>query len=235
MWSGLLDLLYPRACVVCGQEVGEGGHQVCWDCRAGFPIVTEPFCRKCGDPADGVIEGPYTCGWCQRHKVHFDRARSAARYRGSLQAALCAFKYERATCLARDLADLLVACVRTHFCDVEFDAVASVPLHVRRQRDRTYNQAALLAAHVARRLRLSFAPRALVRCRDTATQTNLRATERKANVRGAFATRHDSWLRERYFLLVDDVMTTGATVAECSRVLKEAGAAAVYVVTVARG
>jgi ComF family protein len=162
-------------------------------------------------------------------------ARSAVRFRGGIKDVLHRFKYSAATHVSRDLAVLLQACVRAHYGHAFIDAVAYVPLHAAKQRERTYNQAGLLAADLARLMRRPLAERCLERTRDTATQTRLSARERARNVRGAFVVRHPAWVQGRHLLLVDDVMTTGATVAACSRVLKEAGAASVHVVTVARG
>ena len=139
------------------------------------------------------------------------------------------------THLAADLGSMLAACAAAHFADAGIDAVEGVPLHPRRKRERTYNQSALLAAEVARRLGVPVLEGGLARVKDTRSQTAMNSAERRANVRGAFAARDPSWIEGRRILLVDDVMTTGATVAECARVLDEAGAACVFVVSVARG
>jgi len=146
-----------------------------------------------------------------------------------------AFKYERGCHLAGDLGGLLAGCVRAHFADLSFDGVTYVPLHPKKGRERSYNQSRLLAVSVARKLGLRVEHRCLRRVRLTSTQTRLSAEERKANVRGAFQAVTPEWIEGRRLLLVDDVMTTGATVNECARVLMQAGAYSVHVVTVARG
>jgi ComF family protein len=148
---------------------------------------------------------------------------------------LQAFKYEYQTFLSRSLVPLLTACVETHYGGVFFDAVAFVPLYPRRERSRTYNQAALLAAGVAAELGAPLLRRSLRRHRATFTQTHLSAAARRVNVREAFTCPCPDWIAGRRILLIDDVMTTGATVNECARVLKEAQAASVHVATVARG
>ena len=233
--SAFLDLIYPRACLACdGQVLGKEGH-VCWDCMSALDLISDPFCWLCGDPVEGKVERRYTCSSCTRQVPHFDGARSAVRYRDKLPALLQAFKYAQATSLSRDLADLLAGCVRAHFADVSFDAVLAVPLHPRKERSRSYNQSALLADDLSRLLHLSRAHDCIVRQRSTKTQTGLSARKRRNNVKGAFWVNKSEWVEGRRLLLVDDVMTTGATVGECSRVLKEAGVAGVWVVTVARG
>lgn len=231
----VLDAVYPRWCAACRGDVGTAPGHLCWECRADFVLITEPFCSHCGDPIDGAVDAGVVCGWCRRHRPRFDRARSALRFRGGVRHALHRFKYGRAVHLRRELADYMAACVAVHFGDVRFDDVTCVPLHGRRERERTYNQSALLGRELAARLDLPWSPRLLARTRPTRTQTHLTAQQRRDNVRNAFTVREPEWTDGRYWLLIDDVMTTGATADACSRVLKEAGAAAVYVVTVARG
>jgi len=233
--TNIIDAVYPRFCLGCGVPVADGDMHVCWDCYASFEIVGSPFCSKCGDPADGYVDHDYVCSWCNRTRPAFELARSAARYRGALRRIMHAFKYEQALHAGRDLARMIAATVNAHYADVVFDGVTFVPLHGRRERVRNFNQAAVLGRRLARELGLDLFPRFVERTRDTPSQTDLTANERKRNVRGAFAARLPQWIAGRTLLLVDDVMTTGATVAEVARVLKKAGAAGVYVVTVARG
>jgi ComF family protein len=230
-----LDLLWPRVCEVCGGGVVGLSRYLCWDCLAALPLIQAPFCARCGDPVEGAITRDFICSACVDRPPAFAQARSAVRFRGPVKDVLHRFKYSAATHVSRDLATLLHACVRTHFGRESIDAVTYVPLHPVKERARTYNQARLLAGDLARLMCVPMADGCLARERHTATQTRLSAKERARNVRGAFTARNEGWILGRYFLLVDDVMTTGATVAECSRVLKEAGAAGVRVVTVARG
>ena len=231
----LLDLIYPRHCTVCGDAVGNAGRYVCWDCRAGIDIVAAPFCECCGDPAEGRVEQRFTCSFCARQKPHFELARSAARYRKPLDTVLQSFKYRFATCLNADLLPLLAACVNTHYGHVRFDGVTDVPLHPLKERIRTYNQSRLLARGLAGIAEAGRFISCLRRVRPTPTQTGLSARARRINVKDAFEPTKREWIEGRTLLLVDDVMTTGATVNECARTLKMAGAAGVYVVTVARG
>lgn len=229
------DWLFPRLCASCGRPVEGEGTSLCWDCQSAIPWIHPPFCGLCGDPVEGMVEHGFRCRWCEQHRVYFDAARSAARYRGPIKAALLALKYGHFTSLTRDLAPMLVACARVQFPDVVPDAVTFVPLHPTRERARTYNQAALLAQSLAPTWPGVHATKTLRRIRPTDTQTALSAEERRTNVRGAFAPHDPDWIRGRVLFLVDDVMTTGATVNECARVLKHTGAARVLVLTVARG
>lgn len=231
----LMDLIYPRACAGCGRPDPDAGRYLCWDCLARVDFVQPPFCELCGDPVGGRVGHAYRCALCSERRVWFDAARSVARYDGILGLLIRDLKYHGAFWLADDLADLLAAGVRTHYDTGEFDAIAAVPLHLSKQRLRGYNQSALLAAALGRRLGLPLARRCLRRVRPDRSQTHLTVSERAANVAGAFGTRWNRWLAGRRILLVDDVMTTGATVNDCARALKEGGAAVVRVITVARG
>ena len=231
----LLDMLYPRSCVVCGSPMPGDPFHVCWDCRARFVLIEEPYCRRCGDPVEGTIGHDYTCSICRRAEPHFDLARSALRYRSSMCPALHAYKYRRLTCLSRDFGQYLGACLSLHFSGIPLDAVTSVPLYSMKQRERTFNQSTLLARRVAAQAGLFPFFRCLRRVKCTCSQTGLMAGERRRNVRDAFRAVCPDWIEGRALLLIDDVMTTGATVNECARVLKEAGAAGVYVLTLARG
>jgi len=231
----ILDLVYPRTCSGCSRPLEADRGHLCWECLASLDIIVHPFCSKCGDPVDGMVEGSYVCSWCVRNEPAFDLARSAARYRGPLVVALQQFKYDGATCVGGDLVELLFACVITHFESARFDVVAFVPLHPSKERRRTFNQSRLLASGLASRLKMPLFARALRRVKNTPTQTSLTLRQRQENIRKAFEVPAPEWVAGRRILLVDDIMTTGATVAECGRVLKEAGAASVHVATVARG
>jgi ComF family protein len=230
-----LDLAYPRACEGCGGPVGAEGTYLCWDCLSELTLVREPFCSWCGDPVEGRVDAAFTCYACDNHPPGFDRARSAARFDRVMRTALHAFKYRQASWLAGDLVQVLKACVINQYDVARVDAICPVPLFAARYRQRGFNQAELLARGLSRQLHKPLLARCLIRVRDTRTQTNLTAPDRAANVRGAFASRWRAWLRGRRLLLVDDVMTTGATVSEGARALKQGGAAEVLVATVARG
>jgi len=231
----VLDLVFPRECVGCGAPAGRDARHFCWNCLAQLEFITDRFCSLCGDPVDGMVENVFTCAACHDRKPHFDMARSAARYRGHLREALHAFKYGHDTHLGVDFVPLLAGCVKATWTESVFDAVTYVPLYPRKERERTYNQAALLASGLAGALDVPLLGDCLRRVRATATQTNLSAAQRRKNIHGAFVAEKERWIEGRALLLVDDVMTTGATVDECAKVLKKAGASKVFVVTVARG
>ena len=228
-------MVYPRRCAGCSRPMDIDPGHVCWECLAAMQIIEHPFCAKCGDPIDGIVEDAYVCSWCVRNEPKFDAARSAVRYRGTLGVVLQSFKYGGVTCASSKLVDLLYACIRTHFACEQFDLVAFVPLYPTKERDRTFNQSRILAAGLAAKLSIPLFAQALRRTRDTPTQTSLNSRARRENVKNAFSVPHPDWIAGRRLLLVDDIMTTGATVAECSHKFRKAGAASVHVATVARG
>ncbi len=230
-----LDLLYPRRCVGCGVSSPETFRYICWDCWSGAARVEAPFCDLCGDPVAGAVDHGFICYSCSAEKPAFDGARSAARYDGVVGEALRQLKYEKALWFAPDMAELLHNCLEAEYSACTFDLLVPVPLHHVRRRERGYNQSAVLAYELGRRMDRPVSPGVLRRIRPTATQTNLTAKERLSNVSGAFQNKRAKRLTGRHILLVDDVMTTGATVNACAKALKKGGAASVHVITAARG
>ncbi len=231
----MFDLFYPRNCVQCGAPSPEALPHICWDCLSDTPKIEAPFCVCCGDPVAGDIQHDYTCFACSRETPSFDFARSAMRYEGAIGMALRALKYKQAVWLAADLSALLFACVLAEYSEVKFDYITAVPLFPARFRARGFNQSALLAASLSRRMKLPYKRTATRRIRSTTTQTGLTAPQRTANVHAAFRQGLFAPAKDKRVLLVDDVMTTGATVNACAKALKKGGAKTVHVVTVARG
>jgi ComF family protein len=230
----LLDIMFPRACAGCGDNAGNEFHYLCWNCLTAIKLVAPPYCLLCGDPVYGAISGSYVCSKCVRHKPHFDCARSAALYSGLTKEMILDFKYRGAVWLGPDLGQLMEACLRANFHHEHIDAITYVPLHRAKARQRTYNQAFLLAKELAARIGIKTAD-CLARIAATGSQTHLTSAARADNVRNQFAIKGSCRVEGQCLLLVDDVMTTGATVNECARVLKAAGAREVLVLTAARG
>jgi len=233
-FHSLLDIIFPRFCAGCGKKAGDGFLYLCWDCLAGIKTVQPPYCALCGDPVAGSVPEVYSCAACVRQRPYFDCARSACAYTGLLKEMILDFKYGAAVWLAHDLGSLLYACLRQNYNADNLDCITYVPLHRAKERTRSYNQSLLLAKEIGGRLNRRVAA-CLARTEPTESQTHLTAPERAANVRNKFAARKGADLKDKNILLIDDVMTTGATVNECAHTLKKSGAREVLVLTVARG
>ncbi len=230
-----LDLVYPRSCFGCGLTCNQDEGFLCWECLAEVIFVKPPFCSLCGDPISGKIDHAYVCYFCTSLPRFFDKARSSILYDGILRKALQAFKYQAGLWLYHDLVSLIYACTTAQLNVDRIDMVTCVPLHARRRRKRGYNQSYLLAKGLSSKIDKPLKKNLLKRIRSTKSQTDLTARERITNLEAAFKAKKGACVKDQHILLVDDIMTTGVTVNECARTLKEAGASEVSVVTVARG
>jgi competence protein ComFC len=226
-------LLYPPTCVHCDAPLASGEY-LCADCSDLAERVAAPFCATCSEPFSGEIDGAFSCPNCRLRHFAFECAVSAYRGRGLVRDLILRFKYRQEYYLRRLLGTWLAAALDDErIRHRPADAIVPVPLHPRRQRERGFNQAAALGLCLSRESGLPVWP-ALRRVRFTETQTHLSRAQRLRNLRGAFAAVPRWSVAGAHLLLIDDVFTTGATVDECARVLRQAGAASVRVVTVAR-
>jgi len=223
----LLRVLLPLRCLLCGAD-GSGGRDLCAGCAGDFPI-NRPCCPRCALP---LATAAPLCGECLDLEPPFASAWAPFRYAHPLDLLEARFKFRGDLAAGRVLAEQMIE--RAH-ADVPSrpKLMIAVPLHDSRLRQRGYNQAFELAKPVSRSLGIPLDRDALVRTRATAAQTGLDATSRRRNLRGAFA-----WNAKRappeHVVLLDDVMTTGATLRECARVLRRAGVARVDVWALAR-
>ena len=227
----LLDFLLPATCPLCFKPLESGaGTGFCTDCQQRIPPLPVASCRRCALPYPADLCDDHLCGIClAEHNPPFERVLAAGIYDEALREAIHRFKYRGKINLDRPLANLL----KTRLSGLEPpDLVMPVPLHDRRLRQRTYNQSALLARLLAKSLDRPLEQRQLVRHRDTPQQQGQSAAERKLNLKNAFAMNRP--LSGETVLLVDDVLTTGATVRECCRVLLGNGAGKVTVAVLAR-
>ncbi|MEF8794087.1 ComF family protein [Thiohalorhabdus sp.] len=224
-----MEQLYPVDCLVCGERLA-GGVQICDGCRGCLAAIVDASCPRCGRP-DSPAESP--CGSCQRQPPRFVTVHAPWRYREPLASWIRGFKYANQLGLERTLADLADEQLTDWLATYRIDALLAVPLHRGRLRERGYNQADRLAALLARMHGLPHLRRGLVRHRPTPAQSALPDRRRRTNVRDAFRAEGQA-VYGRRIALVDDVITTGATADAAAAALLEAGAAAVYVVAVAR-
>jgi competence protein ComFC len=230
---GIASPIYPSACTICSASIGLHDYP-CPDCEAKLSRIVPPFCAKCSEPFDGAITTTFSCANCAHRVIYFDTAVSAYRSRGIARHVILNFKYGKQIHLRHLVGRWLIAALDDpRLRDRRFDAIVPVPLHPARQRERGFNQVALLAECPGPHLGVPVRP-ALQRVRFTTTQTAFDRTERIQNLRHAFRLRKKADVRKLDVLLIDDVLTTGSTLSECARVLKENGARSVYAATAAR-
>lgn len=228
-------LLYPSHCATCGVPLERRGAVVCRACRRSRTRLTGPRCAVCSQPYGGEISSIFHCMNCGDRELFFDFATAAYRSRGVVRAMIHHFKYHRQLHLRHLLARMLAEGFRDGRCKgIELDTIVPVPLHSARAREREFNQAEVLGRLAGVRLGLTVAD-CLQRRRYTLTQTHFHREERFDNLRDAFCMKKGNKIAGRRVAIVDDVLTTGSTADACARVLREAGAAAVVVITVARG
>jgi ComF family protein len=197
-------------------------------------LIRTPLCKRCGIPFYTELGEDHLCGRCIDSPPPFTAARAAAIFDGPVRELIHRLKYNRRVQHRLPLARLAVRRLTSFIAESGADLVIPVPLHVKRLRQRGFNQAVLLGEIAAREWELPLMRRNLRRIRWTEPQINLSLAERLANVRGAFSVSEPLLIRDKRIILVDDVYTTGSTVSECSRVLTAAGASEVFVVTIAR-
>jgi ComF family protein len=236
-FKAALGLFYPETCQLCRAEraTAEGGF-VGGKCWSHVRFIRPPFCERCGLPFEGDITTTFVCANCHDLDLYFTSARSAVVARTVVLEAIHRFKYSRALWFENFLADLLVREAAPELLrQGNWDFIAPVPLHPLKLREREFNQAERLAAHLSRATKIPLNNKLLRRANPTATQTLLTREQRAANMKNAFTARPGARLAGKRIVLVDDVFTTGATTNACARALRDSGAAAVGVWTVARG
>lgn len=215
------DLLFPPHCPGCGESLGQdAGGVLCPACRRDLPLPGEPLCPGCGIAA--AADAASFCPSC-RGRSAMDAVVFAAPYAGTAKELVHRFKYRADFAAGRVLARLLAERVDVALAG-GVDLLVPVPLHRWRLAGRGFNQAALLAREIGRRLELPVAVAALRRAGNTRTLAGLRPEERSRELRGVFTVRRPGQIADRRILLVDDVLTTGVTADGCCAALKAAGA-----------
>ncbi|MCX5726280.1 MAG: ComF family protein [Candidatus Saganbacteria bacterium] len=227
----LFDILFPPKCLICRRA---DPHLICPDCRSKIEFIRKPFCKICGKPADKYFKGDI-CNDCFSITRPFTLARSVGLYRGPLKTAIHKFKFKNKRSLAPVLAELTIDHLKTGDIDVgKIDLIHSVPLSSRRMKDRGYNQVDLICEPISSHYKIPLEKGIIIRRKETKPQFDLPREKRFENVKDAFIVNDNRPIIGKSVLLVDDIYTTGATVEECSKALREAGAKDIYVLTLSR-
>lgn len=228
--NGVLRVVYPVHCPVCDEVVDEPGEKVCAECLRKIKLLTPPWCMRCGRK---VEDGEEYCRDCRGSRHVFDRGRALYEY-ADAAASIYRFKYagrrEYADFFGEEIAEYLGDFIR----QIQPDGIVPIPLHRRRYAKRGYNQAELLASETGRRLGIPVYPKMLVRVRNTVPQKKLNPQERQNNLKKAFNIGRND-VKLKVILVFDDIYTTGSTIDEAARALREAGAEKIYFITLACG
>jgi ComF family protein len=227
----VVDGILPPRCLACGEIVGEPD-SLCGRCWSAITFFAPPWCVNCGLPFPYPMGEGAVCAACARERMSWDRARAVMRYDKNSRRLVLSLKHGDRTHLARALGGWMQRAGGDILDGA--DLIVPVPLHWTRLFTRRYNQAGLLAHAVHAAGGPPVAPDWLVRRRRTPSQGRLGPLARARNVRGAFQLRPGRSVQGKRLVIVDDVLTTGATVEECARVLRRAGAEWVGVLTLAR-
>lgn len=232
--ENLLRLFLPPCCPLCNAPIAEGdlAHRFCHACLSNMPPLSSPCCTRCAVPFAPTGGEDHLCETCARQRPAYDWVAAAGPYHGALRDAVHAFKFSGRLDLDRPLAALVFGRLRERLLSFAPDVLVPVPLSSQRLRQRTFNQSYLLAKRLSALLQCPATTRVLRQCRAHVSQRELSRAQRLRNPRGAYQV--TSSVAGRRLLLIDDVVTTGATSNECARVLRKAGATAIGVVAVAR-
>jgi len=256
-WSILCNhvdfVLFPRTCACCGiplfnvpilKKYGKGGlsalgrpiHDsfLCSNCVKAIAFIKSPLCSICGEPFESLSGPDHTCGRCLKNKPHFDMARSIFLYEGTIQALIHHIKYHGDGFSLKALASLAKPFIETMLQDQPPDLICPVPLHDSRLRKRGFNQSAALVSTIFTKQKSKIAQDLLTKSKKTAPQVGLSRHHRIRNVRNSFRLRKPLSTSVKNVILLDDVLTTGATASECARVLKKGHDIKVFVITIAR-
>ena len=236
--EGLISLLLAADCGVCQHPLEPSNTTfVCIDCWSKIKWLKDPYCSKCSRPLSPTFKSipTFLCPECRRQNVYFNRAFIPTLYEGVMKKVIHLLKYNKKTGIMRTLEKIMRSyfnCLNSSFPSL--DLVVPIPLHRKKLRERGFNQAELIAKVVAKHFQVRLTKGNLKRTKATMTQTSLDRKERKRNLREAFTVKNRDEFQAKNVLLVDDVYTTGTTIKEAAKVLKEARVKDVYVFALAR-
>lgn len=229
----IMSSLYPDICPFCGQLLKkEEKGSICRKCKFKLPYIYEPKCKKCGKSIDRV-ENEY-CWDCEQHRHYFDRGFAVWEHQPVVAQAIYQFKYHNRRIYSRFFAREMVRSYESYIHKWNIDLVVPIPISKTRKRQRGYNQAELLAREISSIMGIPVDVYNLVRTKDTVAQKKLDVRKRKMNLSQAFVWKGKN-KRIGNVLLIDDIYTTGNTIDAAAKVLKAAGAAKVYFLTVSIG
>ena len=227
-----VGFLFPKRCPVCHEVVEEKGELVCDICRTRLPYVREPACRKCGKPL--LTEEQEYCGDCTRKRHYFRQGKAPFFYDEIMRASIARFKYGGRREYAAFYAEEILQRCAKEMLFWKGEVLVPVPLHSSRRKVRGFNQAELLAKEISRRTGIPVDAGLLKRTRKTHVQKELNDQERLANLKNAFSVRKGK-IPYKNVILVDDIYTTGSTIDEAARILRENAVQTIYFLSICVG
>jgi ComF family protein len=233
LFRAFINLIFPKRCPVCARPLKPSSDKfLCIECSQEIKINLPPFCKKCGRP---LRFSNSKCSQKHKNMNQLDRVWVACHYEGALRKLIHRIKYYGRIDLL-EFAGFICVNFAVKYMDLKnLDYITYVPQSRSKKKQREFNQSEVISAYLAQKLKISFLKGALVKTKSTIAQVELNGQKRLSNLRGAFLSRKDKILKEKNILLIDDVLTTGATLNECAGSLKKAGAKSVYALVLASG
>lgn len=228
------DIIFPPQCLACSEIINPQENRIfCSFCAEKIHFITGSFCPICGVPFPDSPAGIHVCGRCWEKRPYFTRARAVAVFEDVIMNTIHKFKYNRSISTGSGLSSFMADFSFPDFNFSEYSLIVPVPLHIKKLRERGFNQSLVLARGIGKKYCLPVNFSLLKRSKFTLTQTGLNKAEREKNIKGAFVVPDKNKVAGESIILIDDVYTTGATINECTKVLLRAGAQKTAVLTLA--
>ena len=236
LFASGIRLLLPPHCLCCGNRMAEthAPQLLCETCRNTIFVENWAFCPRCGSSSRITASGTPACKECRKRRFRFDGVVPLGVYDGLLRDCVLRMKRASETPLSRSVAELFCASRSDALRGLDVEGVVATPMHWLRRLRRGTNSPAIIAERIALTLKVPNISKSVFRRRKTRPQAGLTPTKRRDNVRNAFCVKSSRYVKGKRLLLVDDILTTGATCHEIAKVLKKAGAAKVFVAVLAR-
>ena len=234
--KGALNLIYPLECQICKVELGPFNEAcLCHECKKKIRLNLPPFCLKCGKSLVASSNNGAYCQDCKFTSYFFKQAWAVGHYDGILKECIHLFKFNRRICLLPIFTELLLNFTKLYININAFGIIVPAPLHKTKRRERTFNQAELIAKDLSSKTAIPLQANNLIKVKHTLPQTTLSKKQRVLNIKGAFKVTDASVFKNKNILLIDDVFTTGSTLNACANALLDSGAKGVSCLVIARG
>lgn len=224
-------------CQSCGEKTGNENQNICGACLKKIKKRVPPFCIKCGKSLEGALDSREACSDCKDTNPFFDKANSVFYYNGIMKKLVHNFKYQKMTTLSKEFGNWISSFIKQDSIEEDYDLILSIPMHSARLLKREINPSHILGRNLSKKLGVPYSGKILKKIKNTPAQTGLKRNERIDNIKESFSVRKNRLphVASKNILLVDDLFTTGSTVNECAKALKENGAKNIQVITLARG